>query len=267
MEDLMQRFKYAVVPRFVMREKGGLIDVLSIEQQFNDWIRNYTSQGFVVYRNTAIGAVLEPGCLARLLFRRKVEFIDFEAIEFRPSDQAVDYEYRVAPIFVIKAKKLKSGTKNKVNSFDAGLALFEEHREEFEIMINDHINQIAQQGLRYNSSTVIKVSVEPGCFGMLRGKPVEYVDFEAYEFVRTPNKPQYKCRVFPRFKCKKSAFKYDELENYIEDKVQAEMTEGFDLKGKISFDAFLTTGCFGKGERVSVDAFLFEKHEAGISQE
>ena len=98
----MQKVKYAVVPRFTIKKKGKILDVDSIEHQFGDWIRQYTSQGYVIGRNTTIAAVLEPGCFARLILQKKVEFTDFEAIEFHPCEQAVDYVYRIAPIFVVK---------------------------------------------------------------------------------------------------------------------------------------------------------------------
>jgi len=259
MEEKMQKVKYAIVPRFTVRKKGKILDVESIEQQFGDWIKQYTGQGYVIGRNTTIAAVLEPGCFARLILQKKVEFTDFEAIEFHPCEQAVDYVYRIAPIFIVKSRKLKTKEKKKISGFDAGLALFEEHRPEFEELINNHINQIAQQGLKYTTSAIIKVRVEPGCLGMLRGKQIEYIDFEAYEFVRTQEKPTYKCKIFPRFKSKAANFKFEDLENYIAEKVQPELVDGFNLAGKVAFDAFMTTGCFGKGELVGVDAFLFEK--------
>ena len=101
--------------------------------------------------------------------------------------------------------------------------------------------------------------MEPGCLGTLLGKQIEYIDFEAFEFLKTQENPTYKCKIFPRFKSKATDFKFQDLENYIGEKVQAELVDGFNLAGKVVFDAFMTTGCFGKGELVSVDAFLFEK--------
>lgn len=255
----MEKIKYAVIPRFVVKKKGKVLDVANIEKQFTDWIKKYTSQGYVISRNTTLSAILEPGCLSRLLLRKQVAFVDFPALEFQASDKAIDYKYRVAPEFAVKAKKLKKKEKKKISSFDLGLALFEEHREEFERLINEHISKLAKDGLKYNTSTIIRVAVEPGCLGKLFGKKGEHIDFEAYEFIKTSAPITYKCKIFPRFRSEEAKFSFDELEKDISTKVAAETECGYELVGKIVFFGFFERGCLEAGERVSVDAFLFAK--------
>jgi hypothetical protein len=255
----MAKVEYSVIPRFTVRRKGKVLDIADIERQFTEWIKTYTDRGLIISRNTTISAILEPGCLARILLQKKVDFVDFAALEFQAAPEKVAYEYRIAPIFSVKAKRLKSKEKKKVDAFDRGLAMFENQRDEFEIMINDYVNDLANKDLHYNSSTMINVAVEPGCLGMLVGKRVEYIDLEAYEFIKATGKKNYKVKIFPRFKCKSGKFGFSELEKDINDRVNSELQGGFELVGKIICYGFLETGCFGKGEMVSIDAFIFIK--------
>jgi hypothetical protein len=255
----MERIRYAVIPRFVVKKKGRVLDFANIEEQFTNWIKQYTQQLYVIRRNTTISAILEPGCFSRIFLKKKIEFVDFAAIEFQQSDRALDYHYHIAPICVVKAKRLPIKEKGKVSKIDIGFALFEQHREEFEQFINEYINQLASQGLDYSTSTIISVAVKPGCLGMLLGKKVEYIDFEAYEFLKTSKPSTYKCKIFPRFKSKSAQFSSDELGEDISNRVSAETEGGYELVGKIVFFGFLQTGCLGKGENVRIDTFLFRK--------
>ncbi|MBN1347796.1 hypothetical protein JXJ21_00145 [candidate division KSB1 bacterium] len=251
----MKSIKYAVVPKFVVRKKGKLIDFVYIEEQFRNWIKQFSEQGYVISRDTSISAMLEPGCFNRFVRGEKAAFIDFAAIEFQKSDQASDYHYRIAPTFVSKVKISKS-EKKKVNKVDLPHVLFEKNRDTFEKLITEYINKIASDRYKYNTSTQITVVIEPGC---LFWKESEEVDFEAYEFIKTQEVTTYLCKVFPRFRSKWSEFSYQKMEDDIAKKVEEATKEGYRIVGKIIFGAAMETGCLGKIDTLNVDAFIFEK--------
>ena len=255
----MEKIKYALIPRFDVRMKGLVIDYEEIERQFREWIKQYTENGYVIKRETTISGTLEPGCFRRLILHEKLTFIDFAALEFQKSDKAIDYGYHITPTFFVKSKKLSKKEKKKIEKEDRGLALFEKNREEFEELINKYINNISSQRYKYNKSTVISITLRPGCIGHLFGKKKNDVDFEAYEFIKTSEPVKYKCKIFPRFKAKWSKFSCGEIEKNISSKVEAELKEGYELIGKVVFKGFIKAGCLRKGELVSIDAFIFIK--------
>jgi len=257
----MEKIKYAVLPRFTIRKKGKIIDTTSIESDFTEWIKSYSEQGYVINRPTSLLAIMEPGCFSRLIFREKVSFVDFAAIEFKMSDKKSNYHYRIAPHFIVKSKKITRKEK-KVARKDPGkfgTIIFEKNREEFEKLINDFINQISSQEFQYSTSTEISVTIKPGCLATLMQKKAEDVEFEAYEFIKTTAPVQYKCKVFPLYKSKWIDFSFDDFEHDFSSKASAEVEQGYEPVGKIKFGGFIMTGCLGKGETVLIDAFVYQK--------
>lgn len=192
-------------------------------------------------------------------FTQKDRVYRFAALEFQQSDKAVDYHYRVAPTFQVKVKKLSKKEQKKLDRSDWGFALFERHREEFEQLITEFINKIASEGYRYNSSTEVSVSVQAGCLNSLLGKQIGDLDFEAYEFIKTPEPINYLCKIFPRFKSKGATFQLDEMAKDLAQRVDEVIKQGYQLTGKVIFGAFMQTGCLGRGETINVDAFIFQK--------
>lgn len=257
----MEKIKYAVLPRFTMKKKGKVIDTESIETEFRNWIKQYTAQGYIISRPTSLLAVMEPGCFSRLILKEKVAFVDFSALEFKKSDEKLDYHYQIAPHFVVKSQRISKKEKKiaKKDPGKYGVILFEKNREEFEKLINNFINKISSQGLQYNTSTEISVTIQPGCLGVLMRKKAEDIDFEAYEFIKTSTPTQYKCKVFPIYKSKWATFSFADFEKDFSNKASAEIEQGYEPVGKIKFGGYIVTGCLGKGETVQIDAFLYRK--------
>ena len=103
----MEKVKYAVVPRFTIIRKGKMLDFGLIENQFSNWIKQFTDQGYVISRNTTISAILEPGCFYRLILRRKTEFIVLLLLNFSKAIRQLITTIELLQLFRLRSKNFQ----------------------------------------------------------------------------------------------------------------------------------------------------------------
>jgi len=257
----MEKIKYAVLPQFQVKKIGKHFDLTDIDARFNEWVKRYTDQGYVINRPATLLGIVEPGCFQKLILRKQSEYLGFASFELIQSDAALDYSYHLAPMFTMKCKKMTAADLSKIKKSPGlfGYVFFEKHRQDFEKYINEHINKISAGGRQYNSSINISVRYAPGCLGKLMFKKSDDADFTAYEFIKADKAPEYKCRVFPIYKAKSSKFSLDDFENHYSKLMTETVDEGYNFVGKIEFSALLKRGCFKGHLNLDVDAFIFEK--------
>ena len=258
MEAKQREFTIEIFPQFTV--KGSIKNFTAASESFTrikSWLNGKASEGYAIHEESDLGVIQAPGFFAKFVLRRKLEFINAPTIIFKRQPN-VSYDF--FPVFEIKATKMKSKEKKKVSVEDQIFALLEKNRGKFEEKLNTYFKEVASKGLSYIKSFQFPVMVPSGCFRQLRGIKGDMILIDAIELRKMDKNFEYKCRVFPRLKVKKSRFNYEELTTHLQDQIESEEKEGYSFAGNFAVWGIMKSGCLGMSTReIGFDAFLFKR--------